>query len=523
MDAINLLTSIALPASFGAPAVPLQPGQVIDALVLELLNNGAVRLQLPQAVLDVRSDVPLTPGTTVALAVKGSASGMRLEILAPQSPVSQSNAAITAGIAPASVAADPVLRRPIGEAVVIARSATPDTKPATTPATVQAAKVETAPPLDTARPPATPDPATPARALAQAVQSAAARQGSLAPLFADVEQVLQSTGPALPTPVREAAAQVLAFRLPLDATLTAPALKQALTQSGTLLEPKLAAAAAVQSAAPKAGEGAAPPPDLKAALLVLRQVLRIWAGELPQPAQRTTATPAPPASIGLIDIPLSLDEAVSAAKSIAAALQAKATPAPAAMESAAALPPPYRGAPLSVQPPALAAILTDAAPHEIAERLLTQTDAALARQTLVQAASLPDTHPDAPRHADGPRWTFELPVATPQGTAVLPFEVSRDGHAASAEQQGRAWRVRFSLDLEPIGPVHALVTLMGDSVSVTVSAERHATAAQLNDNAALLGDALRAAELEPSELAFRVGVPRAAKPAVPGQFMDRAS
>jgi hypothetical protein len=114
-------------------------------------------------------------------------------------------------------------------------------------------------------------------------------------------------------------------------------------------------------------------------------------------------------------------------------------------------------------------------------------------------------------------------MATPQGTAVVPFEVSRDGDAAAAEQQGRAWRVRFSLDLEPIGPVHALVTLVGERVSVTLSAERRVTASQLNDNAALLSDALRAAELDPGELAFRVGAPRAAKPVAPGQFMDRAS
>ena len=82
MDAINLPASIALPTSFGAPAVPLQPGQVVQALVLELLQSGAFRLQLPQAVLDVRSDVPLTPGGTVTLAVQGSGSALKLDILA---------------------------------------------------------------------------------------------------------------------------------------------------------------------------------------------------------------------------------------------------------------------------------------------------------------------------------------------------------------------------------------------------------------------------------------------------------
>ena len=148
---------------------------------------------------------------------------------------------------------------------------------------------------------------------------------------------------------------------------------------------------------------------------------------------------------------------------------------------------------------------------------------ALSRQTLLQAASLPDAVSlDAPRDT-GPRWTFEVPFATGQGTAILPFEVARDGRAAPAEPQAAAWRARFSLDLEPMGPVHALVTLSGDRASVTLWAERHATAAQLNDNAPMLGDALRAAELQPE----RARVPRRCaarrKAAAPGRFMDRAS
>ena len=60
-----------------------------------------------------------------------------------------------------------------------------------------------------------------------------------------------------------------------------------------------------------------------------------------------------------------------------------------------------------------------------------------------------------------------------------------------------------------MGPVHALVALAGARTSVTLWAERHATAARLNDNAAMLNDALRAAELEPADVLFRVGAPPA--------------
>ena len=74
-----------------------------------------------------------------------------------------------------------------------------------------------------------------------------------------------------------------------------------------------------------------------------------------------------------------------------------------------------------------------------------------------------------------------------------------------------------------MGPVHAMIALAGARASVTLWAARAATAAQLNENAAMLGEALRAAELEPADFQFRVGVPPAMGKAAPGRFMDRAS
>ena len=82
---------------------------------------------------------------------------------------------------------------------------------------------------------------TPQQALGEAVRVAASRQTGLAPLFADVEQVVQMPARAVPAPVRAAAEQVLALRVPLAANLPAPDLKQAFTRSGLLFEPRLAA------------------------------------------------------------------------------------------------------------------------------------------------------------------------------------------------------------------------------------------------------------------------------------------
>lgn len=508
MDAINLFANIALPTAFGAPATPLQPGQVVQALVLELLQSGAFRLQLPQAVLDVRSDVPLIPGSTVTLAVKGTGSNVRLDILSDSSPAPAPNNAAGAG------AAAQASRRPIGEAIIVGRTSLPD-GPASATAT---------PPTASATPAAPAAESLPARALAEAVQTAAARQGGLGTLFADAARAANT--PELAAPVRDALTQLLGLSVPLGEKLTGADIKQAFARSGVLLEPQLAAAGRAQADTPPTT--AAATPDLKAALLVLRQVLKAFVAEAPQASQTVASNSAKPAKLDPLlalpasaSPPLSPEEAETVARTIASALMKAAAPQSAASTNP---PPPYRGAPLTPQAPVIAALADDLAPRVLAEKLVADTDAALARTTLLQAASLPDAASlDAPRDA-GPRWTFEVPFTTAQGTGIVPFEIARDGKGTAAEAQGSAWRARFSLDMEPMGPVHALVTITGDRASVTLWAERVSTASKFNDNAPMLGDALRAAELEPSELAFRVGSPRVAvKPAAPGRFMDRAS
>lgn len=600
VDAIHLPVGLTLPSAFGAPAQPLQVGQVIQALVLELIESDVFRLQLPQATIDVRSSVPLTPGATITLAVRGTGPNARLAIYSDLPPASGSLLAKGATPAPNLTA-----RMPIGEAVVIARA------PAAqgTPAGPQSAAAEGRNAASAAR--AIPQPAalreaasvpapaarqmeaplhivTPEQAVTEAIQSAAPRQAGLAPLFADLEQTVRApNGPQspIPAPLRQAAADVLSLRVPLDEQLTAADLKQALVRSGVLFEPKLAldvlpsrAAGASQTLDLRPRElhlaepgtpldqKIAPPPrdDLKAALIVLRQVLRAWAREPAGPPPASAAVrpaSAPPDAAGgqpslpaggapaLRDVqtirtianalaalpaetmpasslpsgPLSPDEATGLAKTLASALMTRDAPVPQPASGAGAAAPPYRGAPLAAQPVAAPSIASDAAPQEIAHRLIAETDGALARQTLLQVASLPE-QPNHPRAEATYRWNFEIPFATPQGTAIAQFEVSRDGGAPQTDPQTCTWRARFSLDVEPMGPVHALVALSGARTSVTLWAERGTTATRLNENGAMLGEALRAAELEPADVQFRVGAPPAmAKQAVPGRFMDRAS
>jgi len=117
VDSIHLPNAITLPTAFGAPGTPLQAGQVVQALVLELIESDVFRLQLPQATVDVRSDVPLAVGSTVTLAVKGAGANARVVIYAddarPAVPAPQS-----AQAAPPTLAG----KHPVGEAVIIARA-----------------------------------------------------------------------------------------------------------------------------------------------------------------------------------------------------------------------------------------------------------------------------------------------------------------------------------------------------------------------------------------------------------------
>jgi hypothetical protein len=185
-------------------------------------------------------------------------------------------------------------------------------------------------------------------------------------------------------------------------------------------------------------------------------------------------------------------------------------------------PPPYRGAPPSAQSVALPGVRADDAPQAVAHKLIDDVDGALARQTLLQIASLPDQPLQQGQRAEQPRWAFEIPFVTPQGTAVAQFEISRDGHSAQEiEPAKRIWRARFSLNVEPAGPVHAAIALTGERASVRLWADRPETIARLRESTPMLSHALREAELDPGEIT--VGRPPQSAPVAAGQFWNKAS
>jgi hypothetical protein len=548
------LPVIAATPAAATPGLALQPGTVVSAQVLKTLAENLVQIAIAGLAIDVLSEVPLQAGQNLRLAVSQTESGIRLAIVPLGSQARPGASVDTVALTPNAPLAAPVTS-----------SANPPTA------------VNQLTPLERA-------------AVAVATETAVTQQGSQAPLFANLGALAQSN--SLPPPLQQAVAQVLAQRTSLEPNLAGSDVQSGFQKSGLFLEASLASG----SVSPASGI-----PDLKAALIVLRQMLVTSLGATESPATTTPqlAVPGAPA------IPVS--EAASAQTQTQTTQQApplapSATPEievqeillpqarlPAAAEtldtgrgerivltgallateprsatSGAVLnllqealqenppargnassatvtlpngrseeaivrtntpPPPFRGSLPTAQPVAAPSIAPHAPLAATAQHLLENTDAAIARQTLLQVASLPDRAGAGDTRLDpsAPRWSFEIPFATPQGTAVAQFEISRDGGGNEADAVKRVWRARFSLDVEPAGPVHALISLTGERTSVRMWAERPATAAQLRAGAAELSQALSQAELQPGDIVIRAGTPPQVTPARAGHFLDRAT
>ena len=187
-------------------------------------------------------------------------------------------------------------------------------------------------------------------------------------------------------------------------------------------------------------------------------------------------------------------------------------------------PPPIRDALPTAQPIVSSTLLSNSPAETALHHLAANLDGAIARQTLLQVASLPDRVDAAGARPDtsGPRWNFEIPFMTPRGTTIAQFEISRDGGGSESQAASPVWRARFSLNVEPAGPVHAVISFAGARTSVRMWAERPVTAAQLRAGAGELSLALSRADLVPGDIVIRDGTPPQASPAKAGHFLDRA-
>jgi len=355
---------------------------------------------------------------------------------------------------------------------------------------------------------------------------------SSVPLGGTVAYGMRVSAPAPSIEVLPGQAQIAPAHAPEAQALRAS--EPSISSASTLISAQVAASA-TEAEAPPGGAtpaGSEPDPDLPAADGARE---RPFATALPA-GRAVPAVPGEKLTTGILGQPeageASLPEELQGpdAEQLSSRQVAERSAAGGASPGRAPPPPPFPGGPMTPQAAHQATLRPDAPAPDLARHLLREAGGALDRQTLMQIASLAEPMTATPgepvRHVESApvRVMLDLPLQTPQGIAVAQFEISRDGGGGggSAGPSGeRTWRARFSLDVEPLGPVHVQVALTGAQTRVSLWAERPEAMARLRGGEETLSAALRQAELTP-ELAFHAGAPPILAGGA-GRFVDRAS
>lgn len=490
-----------------APAAELAPGQTVEAKLLTLDGNGLATALIG----DTRISLVLAgPEAKQAALLPGATLLLRIDAAEEQGGSLRATLIETRPPAPASTAPTTPQSNPqAGQAA--APNPTPAASPATTspaePARVSAplqpsSLLQVATTADAPRPAAASQPAPSQANAAPSPRTIAgpllgpvlANQDGLAPLFANLRSISEgSVALTLPKPLLTLIERVLAQAVPVERKpLGAEVLKDAVQRSGLFMESRQAAAS--QATTSQATSQPVPPQaDLKASLVTLRDALAAV-------IERFVPTPAGKPQAALLLSPQT-----------AGASTATAKPAP-----------PRRDGPLALQPIAEPTLAAGEKPLTIAQTLLEQTDAALDRVTLSQFASLPLDGARSDQN-QAPRWLTEIPLAFQSGAAVLPLHIEKEPPRRGPNGvEAPLWRVRFALDVEPMGPLQGVVTLQGRSVGVTLWAEREETSRLLRGAAPGLEAALVDAQFENGAIDIHTGQPRVMQPTA-GQFLDRMS
>jgi hypothetical protein len=479
----------------------LQTGQTVDAFVLARLETGEVRLGLLGILLDVMPPEPLAVGDAVALTVIAKEGELAVSLARlPRGRMISTDGADPPAAPPATQPLASVLAPGKNPAVALSSQAAPLLAPRGMPASVIAPS-SAAISAGTANAVTVAVPGEPARApvveprrdvaisplaqaaLSQMVPRAATNQNGRAPLLANAIAVLSGVASErLPESVRRTLSALVATGIDARA-LDAPALRQAILRSGTFQEAallRLADAALADLPEPATvAEAAHLRGDAKTVMLSLRGALRAMLGERQAAMGGAEPSPAPP-------------------------------------------PLPRLGAAPPGQPAATASVSSDTTPFEAARSLLSGTEGALDRLRLLQAASLPDTARGSEAAGRGDR-LVEIALALPHGQVpVVSLAIGRDGRGGAApREETPTWRMRLSLDLEPVGAMHAHVSLRGETAGITVWAEKPETAELLRSSLYDLREALIGAELGIETLEVRLGAPPQAPSARAGSFVDR--
>jgi Flagellar hook-length control protein FliK len=299
------------------------------------------------------------------------------------------------------------------------------------------------------------------QAIALAASDSATRQGSAAPLYANLAAMLAKPDNGLPQAIMRIATALLNNRLNGEAAVSANDVKQAIKGSGIFQEP--------QAIRPELQ-----PLDAKALLLALREALRS------NGALHTSKTPGNQE-------------------------------------------PPRRDGPVSAHKIAASSLKDETNTNTIISTLARESDQAVERVKLHQLASLPERL-IAPEQPQNRQFNFEIPIALGQQTAMAGFRIEQEKKRnAKPGEPTDVWGIRFAIDADVIGPVHAHLRLAGPTISVSLWAEEPATHRFFVQAMPMLEAALAENALEIGELIAFPGKPAEARLTSAGHFLDKRS
>ncbi len=165
--------------------------------------------------------------------------------------------------------------------------------------------------------------------------------------------------------------------------------------------------------------------------------------------------------------------------------------------------------------------------QDLLGKLMQDTDSALARIRLTQLVNRGlggDDGPAMQASQGRPMDTvLELPLAVGQETAIMQMQIGRDPeHDTGEDDEGKAWRLRFGLDLTATGPFEAAISLRGGSTFVSLWMEREDTYQNIGSQRETIEAAFADAGLDLQELRFIRGLP-VRMHAAAGAQVDRQS
>ncbi|MCP4041039.1 MAG: flagellar hook-length control protein FliK [Gammaproteobacteria bacterium] len=283
---------------------------------------------------------------------------------------------------------------------------------------------------------------------AQAMRTALPRQTPLPPLLANLSQLAQKPGhtPNQPAQSWLFLARAIFQALPEIRTIArAEGLKQAVTESGTFFESRVAAAVK--------GAETFPTRDLKGSLLRLVSLLT--------------------------------DTSAGQEKTLTTGNQQA---------------PPLKGSPPQPQRTVPPTLVENMPLEKAAIELRAQIEGSLSRIQLNQLNSLPAGE------GTNTALYLEIPVRQQNGTDVWSVCIEQDSSGKGGDQ-GDDWVVTLAFALDKLGPISARITWRDEKISAYFLAEQEATATRLREHTRELNNQLVEAGLTVDEIICHQGTP----------------